>query len=150
MDGKDFHIIGHLLQDARTPLSQISESLGVSNAAIHQRIKKLEEANVITGSQITIDEKSLGLRTICFVGVYLERAGHNHEVATGLKDIPEVLECYFTTGAYSLLLKVACKDNYHLMKVLSEGVQVIPGVARTETFIVLESRFRRPIHIDAI
>ncbi|MDV7399761.1 Lrp/AsnC ligand binding domain-containing protein, partial [Arthrospira platensis SPKY1] len=97
---------------------QIASKIGISGTAIHQRLKKLEAAGVISGSQFVLDTKVLGYSTVAFVGIYLDKAANNTVAVKELKKIPEVLECHYTTGNWSILIKIICKDNEHLMQLL--------------------------------
>ena len=135
------------MQDARKPILQIAHKIGISGAAIHQRLKKLEDANVISGSKFIINPKVLGYKTMAFIGVYLEKAANNAQAVKELNKIPEVLECHYTTGNWSILIKIICKDNEHLMQLLNKKIQPIDGVSRTETFISLEQQIERQIQL---
>jgi Lrp/AsnC family transcriptional regulator for asnA, asnC and gidA len=84
-----------------------------------------------------VNHKVLGYNTMAFVGVYLDKAAKNLEAVKEPK-IPEVLECHYTTGNWSILIKIICKDNQHLMNLLNTKIQTIEGVSRTETFISLD------------
>lgn len=147
IDELDKKILNILAKDARTSLSDIAKECDVSSAAIHQRFKKLEETKVILGSRLIVDPKLLGINTMAFVGVFFEKAGYYKKVLKQLEKIPQIVECSFTTGNYSLLLKICCKDNQHLMDVLSNSIQNIDGIARTETFICLENPIDRSVVI---
>lgn len=147
IDGIDKEILRYLMEDARKPILQIAKNLGISGAAIHQRLKKLEEAQVISGSKFTINHKVLGYKTMAFIGVYLEKAANNLQAVKELKKIPEVLECHYTTGNWSILIKIICRDNEHLMQLLNKKIQPIDGVSRTETFISLEQQIERQIQL---
>ncbi len=147
IDGIDKEILRDLMQDARKPILQIANKIGISGAAIHQRLRKLEEAGVIAGSKVVIDTKVLGYRTMAFIGVYLDKASSNSDAVRELKKIPEVLECHYTTGNWSILIKIICKDNEHLMQLLNKKIQPIDGVSRTETFISLEQQIERQIQL---
>ena len=98
IDGIDKEIIRSLMTNARTPILEIAKKIGVSGAAIHQRLRKLENSELIEGSKIIINPKVLGHKTMAFIGIYLEKAGDNASVVRELKKIPEVLECHYTTG----------------------------------------------------
>lgn len=148
MDDLDVNIVQILLKNAREPLSNIAKSTGVSTAAIHQRVKKMEEKQIILGTKILIDEKKLGYMTMAYVGIFLEKAKYYKAVVDKLRDVPEIVECSFTTGNYSLLTKMVCKDNLHLMRILSDKIQSIDGIARTETFICLEQAIDRAIQVE--
>jgi len=89
----------------------------------------------------------LGYTTMAFVGIFLDKAVSNPQAVKQLKNIPEVLECHYTTGNWSILIKVLCKDNEHLMHLLNKDIQAIDGVSRTETFISLEQQIDRQIKI---
>jgi len=145
IDGIDKVILKTLMQDARKPILAISKIIGISGAAVHQRLKKLEKAEVISGSQIIINPKILGFKTVAFIGVYLDKAMRNPEAVNQLKNIPEVIECHYTTGNWSIFAKLLCKDNEHLMELLNKKIQSVEGVSRTETFISLQQQLNRQI-----
>ena len=147
LDGIDKKILRHLMEDARKPILEIARDIGISGAAIHQRLRKLEVAGVISGSKFIINPKVLGYTTMAYIGIFLDRAMSNPKAVAALKKIPEVLECHYTTGNWSILIKVLCKDNEHLMQVLNKNIQQIEGVSRTETFISLNQQINRQISI---
>lgn len=147
IDGIDKEILRFLMEDARKPILQIANKIGISGAAIHQRLKKLEQSGVISGSKFTVNSKILGYSTLAFVGVYLDKAARNPDAVKELKQIPEVLECHYTTGNWSILIKMLCKDNEHLMSLLNTKIQAIEGVSRTETFISLDQQIDRQIQL---
>ncbi len=147
IDGIDKEILRNLMEDARKPILQIANKLGISGAAIHQRLKKLEQAGVISGSKYVVDNKVLGYKTMAFIGIYLDKASSNTETVKELKKIPEVLECHYTTGNWSILTKIICRDNEHLMQLLNQKIQSINGVSRTETYISLEQQIERQIQL---
>lgn len=147
IDGIDKEILRDLMEDARKPILQIANKIGISGAAIHQRLRKLEQSGVIAGSKFVVNTKVLGYSTAAFVGIYLEKASSNPEVVKELKKIPEVLECHYTTGNWSILIKIICKDNEHLMQLLNKKIQSIDGVSRTETYISLEQQIERQIQL---
>ncbi len=148
MNKIDKAILEVLLKNAKASMNDIANVCGLSIGAVHQRIKKLEEQNIIKAYKIILDTERIGLSTMAFIGVFLEKAGLYHKVVNELNKIEEIVECSFTTGNYSLLLKVYCRDNKHLMQVLSDKVQTIEGVARTETFISLEHPIERPLNVN--
>ena len=145
LDGIDKIIIKHLLKEARTPIQILSKASGISGAAIHQRLKKLENTGVVSGSQVILNPKILGFNTVAFVGVYLDKAIRNPEAVKQLKNIPEVIECHYTTGNWSIFVKLLCRDNEHLMQLLNKNIQSIEGVSRTETFISLQEQISRQV-----
>jgi Lrp/AsnC family transcriptional regulator for asnA, asnC and gidA len=147
IDGIDKAILRALMRDARTPILAISKEVGISGAAIHQRLRKLEASGIISGSKFVINPKVLGYTTMAFVGIYLDKAMSNPKAVKQLEKIPEVLECHYTTGNWSIFIKILCKDNEHLMQLLNKDIQSIPGVSRTETFISLAQQIDRQISI---
>ncbi len=147
IDGIDKKILRALMNDARTPVLEIARQVGISGAAIHQRLRKLEKSGLISGSKFIINPKVLGYTTMAFVGIFLDKAMSNPDAVRQLKKIPEVLECHYTTGNWSILVKILCKDNEHLMEVLNKNIQPISGVSRTETFISLNQQIDRQIKI---
>ena len=147
IDGIDKEIIRSLMNNARTPILEIGKRIGVSGAAIHQRLRKLENSELIEGSKIIINSKVLGYKTMAFIGIYLEKAGDNADVVRELKKIPEVIESHYTTGNWSILTKILCVDNENLMQILNKKIQTINGVSRTETYISLDQQIDRQIAI---
>lgn len=147
IDELDRKILSIIQNDARIPFLEVARECGVSGAAIHQRVQKLIKSGVIIGSEFKVDPKSMGYNTCAYVGIFLEKAGLYKEVVAQLKDIPEITKCYYTTGNYSIFIKLYTKNNLHLKEILSEKIQSIRGIARTETFICLEESFFRPIPI---
>ena len=147
IDGIDKKILRMLMEDARRPILEIARTIGISGAAIHQRLRKLEKSGLLQGSKFIINPKILGYTTMAYVGIYLDKAMSNPLAVKELEKIPEVLECHYTTGDWSILIKVLCKDNEHLMHVLNKRIQQISGVSRTETFISLAQQIDRQISI---
>jgi Lrp/AsnC family transcriptional regulator for asnA, asnC and gidA len=147
IDGIDKEILRALMEDARTPILEIARKVNISGAAIHQRLRKLEKSGLITGSKFIINPKALGYSTMAFVGIYLDKAMNNPEAVKQLQKIPEVLECHYTTGNWSVFIKIFCKDNEHLMHLLNKEIQSIPGVSRTETFVSLQQQIDRQIKV---
>ena len=115
IDGIDKEILRDLMEDARKPILQIANKIGISGAAIHQRLRKLEQSGVISGSKFAVNNKVLGYSTMAFVGVYLDKAARNLEAVKDLRKIPEVLECHYTTGNWSVLIKIICMNKSHLI-----------------------------------
>ncbi len=147
IDGIDKKILRFLMADARKPILEIARNIGISGAAIHQRLRKLEKSGLIAGSKFVINPKILGYTTMAYIGIFLDKAMSNPKAVKALETIPEVLECHYTTGNWSILIKVLCKDNEHLMHVLNKNIQQIEGVSRTETFISLNQQIDRQITI---
>jgi len=147
IDGIDKEILRALMEDARTPILEIARKVGISGAAIHQRLRKLEKSELISGSKFMINPKALGYTTMAFVGIYLDKAMNNPEAVKQLLKIPEVLECHYTTGNWSIFIKILCKDNEHFMHVVNQQIQTIPGVSRPKTFVSLQQQIDRQIKV---
>ena len=147
IDGIDKIILKNLMNDARAPILAIAREVGISGAAIHQRLRKLEKSGLLKGSKFILNPKVLGYKTLAFVGIFLDSASTYKEANKRLKEIDEVIESHYTTGNYALFVKILCRDNEHLMEVLNKQIQLIKGVARTETFISLDQQIDRQIKI---
>ena len=151
IDNLDKKILSILSKNARIPFKDVATECGVSRAAIHQRVQHLMENGIITGSGFDVNPKSLGYSTCTYVGLNLERGSMYKNVVQRLINIPEIIECHFTTGPYTMLLKLYAQDNEQLMDLLNNKLQSIPGVVSTETLISLEQSIKRetPVNIDA-
>lgn len=147
IDKLDRKILGILSQNARIPFKDVAAECGVSRAAIHQRVQHLIENGVIVGSGFEVNPKSLGYTTCTYVGLNLERGSMYRKVVERINTIPEAIECHFTTGSYTMLVKLYAKDNEQLMDLLNNKLQSIPGVVSTETLICLEQSIKREIPI---
>jgi Lrp/AsnC family transcriptional regulator for asnA, asnC and gidA len=144
-DSTDKKILKYLVRDARTKVVDIASYIGVTSAAIHQRISKIKKAGLIKEFTVRLNEKELGYHTCSFVGVFMDKNSHYKEVLTKLKLIDEVVEAHYTTGKYALFIKLYARDNDHLMQVLNGKIQQINGITQTETFISLEEPINRSI-----
>jgi Lrp/AsnC family transcriptional regulator, regulator for asnA, asnC and gidA len=148
IDNLDRQILDIITRNARIPSKDVAVECGVSRAAIHQRIQRLIDLNVITGSGYNVNPKVLGFRTCTYIGVTLEKGSMYKRVVEEISKIPEVVECHFTTGPYTMLCKLYARDNEHLMELLNSKIQEIPGVVATETLISLEQSLKREIRIS--
>lgn len=150
IDNLDRRILEIVMRNARIASKDVAQECGVSRAAIHQRIQRMIDLNVITGSGYNVDPKILGYRTCTYIGVNLERGALYRNVVPELEKIPEVVECHFTTGPYTMLIKLYVRDNEQLMDLLNNKIQMIPGVVGTETLISLDNSIDReiPVRID--
>ncbi len=149
IDSLDKKILSFLVKDARIPFLEIARDCGVSGAAIHQRIQKMKDAGVITGSQFNISPKNVGYYTCAFIGlqVNLTSTRTHQEVFNKIMKIPEIVECHHVTGNNSLLAKVYCNNNEHLKRIIVENIQSIIEITSTETIISLEEGFMRQLPI---
>ena len=150
IDKLDRKILEIISQNARIPFKDVAEVCGVSRAAIHQRVQKMVEMKVIVGSGYHVNPKVLGFNTCTYIGVKLERGSMYKDVVPELEKIPEVVECHFTTGPYTMLIKLYATDNEHFMELLNGHIQEIPGVISTETLISLRQSFKREIPVTSI
>jgi Lrp/AsnC family transcriptional regulator for asnA, asnC and gidA len=147
IDNLDRKILKLITENARIPYLEVARECNVSGAAIHQRIQRLMRLGVITGSEFVLNPKKIGFNTCAYIGVFLESAHLYPEVVKKLREIPEITQCHYTTGNYSIFIKVYTKSNEDLKNVLVDKLQSISGIARTETFISLEEAFARQIPI---
>ena len=152
IDNLDKKILSILSKNARIPFKDVAAECNVSRAAIHQRVQRLIDADVITGSGFDVNTKSLGYRTCTYVGLTLERGSMYKDVVKRLELVPEVVECHFTTGPYTMMVKLYARDNEQLMHLINGQLQEIPGVVATETLISLEQSIKReiPVHFEEI
>lgn len=146
LDAVDKEIIYMLMDNAKTSLAHISKNVGISTTAVHQRIKKLEQAGIIENSVSFLNPRKIGYKVVSYIGVFLDQPSHYKEAITALNNINEVVEAHYTTGNYTIFLKVLCKDNDHLMQILNK-IQKLNGVTRTETFISLEQSINRQLKV---
>lgn len=147
IDAIDQKILSSLVKNARMPFLEIARECNVSGAAIHQRVKRLEAAGVITGSRLLVKPQALGLNVCAFISIQLSEANKYPEVVACLKKIPEIVECHYVTGKSGLLAKVYCLDNDHLMEVLLNTIQKIPYIQSTETMISLDEAIERQVWV---
>lgn len=145
IDNLDRKILSIIMRNARVPSKDVALECGVSRAAIHQRIQRLMELDVITGSGYTVNPKVLGYSTCTYIGVTLDRGAMYRDVVPEFEKIPEIVECHYTTGPYTMLIKLYARDNEHLMDLLNNRIQMIPEVKGTETLISLDKSIDRQI-----
>ena len=149
IDKLDRAILRILMEDARTPYLEIARHCEVSGATVHLRIQKLEQSGIIKGSRLMVEPSKLGVGICAFIGIYLDKGSHFKQVVADFKAIPEIVECHYTTGMYSIFAKIYCQDTNHLREVLNDKIQAIEAVSRTETLISLEETFERQIVVEA-
>ena len=147
LDEVDLKILDIISHNARVPFKDVADEVGISRAAVHQRVNRMIDLEVITGSGYYVNPKKIDYRTCTYIGIFLDKGGIYSDVAEMLKEIPEIVECHYTTGQYAIFIKVYAKDNEHLKSILAEKIQKISGVSSTETFISLEETFRRSLPV---
>lgn len=145
IDHIDRKILSLLLENATTPYTDIAKKVHVSGGTVHVRMKKMEELGIVKGSQLKIQYSKLGYDITAFLGIYLERSSFYDDAVKGLLEIPEIVDCHYTTGNYSMFVKIVCKDTQHLREVLHDKIQNVPGIQRTETFISLQESISRNV-----
>ena len=147
IDELDEKILKLITKNARIPFLEVARECGVSGAAIHQRVQRLLNLGVVSGSEFLVNPQKMGYFTCAYMGIHLEKAKFHKQVVEELTKIPEVVECHYVTGSYAIFIKVQTKTNKHLKKLIDEDLQEIEGIARTETFISLEMEFKRQVPI---
>jgi Lrp/AsnC family transcriptional regulator for asnA, asnC and gidA len=148
LDGLDRRIMNELMKDAAQPYSDIARLLEVSPGTIHVRMKKLVDAGVVLTSHLEIDYGKIGYDITAYLGVHLVKGSEYELVVENLRKVPEVIEAYFTTGPYSIFLKIICRNTKHLYDLLNHKIQSIDGVERTETLICLEESIKRSLPLE--
>lgn len=147
IDNLDKKILEIISCNARIPFKDVAAECGVSRAAIHQRVQRLIDLGVIVGSGYHVNPASLGYTTCTYVGISLEKGSMYKGVVQEFQKIPEIVECHFTTGPYTMLIKLYARDNAHLMELLNNCLQEIPGVTSTETLISLKQSIKKEVPI---
>ncbi|MBR5492012.1 MAG: winged helix-turn-helix transcriptional regulator [Alistipes sp.] len=150
LDATDRKILRYLIKNARTPFLEIARECGISGAAIHQRIKKLEDMGVIQGSRLVVAPKSLGFDVCAFISIRVSDITQQQDTVERLKEIPEIVECHYITGSYNLMVKIYCIDNEHLMRTIFDKILHVQGVSSTQTYMSLNESFQREIHVDCL
>ena len=150
LDSLDRKILALLAKDVRMSFTEIARQCHLTASAIHQRIQKLYENEVLDSKTFRVDPKALNYNTLAYIGVQINlvKQRTHQEVYNHIKNIPEVVECHNITGKYSFLLKVYARTNEHLKQLLVENLQSVVEVVATETFISLEEGFSRNLPID--
>ena len=138
IDEKDKKIIDILLQSGREPASSISEKIGISVPTVTDRIKKMQESNIISGFKAVINYKELGYNVSALITVISESSSNFSDIVVKSKNTPEVVNCFATTGPGSHVMLVNTKNTDSLEKIL-RNIQSWPGVKRTETQIILST-----------
>ena len=147
LDELDKKILNLIANDARVPFLEVARKCNVSGAAIHQRMQKLHQMGIIKGSQYIFDPEMVGNGTCAFIGILLKDPSDSDRVVAKLREIPEVVECHYTTGNYDLFIKLYAHDNAHLLSLIHDKLQPI-GIQRSETMVSFNEPINRqmPIH----
>nr|WP_315151298.1 Lrp/AsnC family transcriptional regulator [uncultured Flavobacterium sp.] len=147
LDEFDINIIKELEKDGRMAFSAIANNLKISNTMVHQRINRLIEQGIISGIKPVLNEKKIGYDWGTFTGITLKKDQDSAKVIEALKQIPEITECYYITGSFTLYIKMIAKDHEHMRKLLYEKIDSIPGISKTESLIELGCAFKRNISL---
>jgi Lrp/AsnC family transcriptional regulator for asnA, asnC and gidA len=147
IDKIDKQILSILMENAKTPYTEIAKKLLVSPGTIHVRMKKMEDVGLVKKSQLTINHELLGYDLTAFLGIYLEKGSNYKDVIEQMDKIPEIVEAHYTTGVYSIFAKITCKNTKHMRHVLNEEIQSVSGIQRTETIISLEQSIEKQLQL---
>lgn len=148
IDALDKKILQLITQNARIPYLEVARECKVSGAAIHQRVQRLMNMGVIKGSEFILNPAMIGYHTCAFIGIFLKKASLFDKVVKQLEQIPQIVECHYTTGSYAIFIKIYAHSNQHLKEILHNKMQAIEGIASTETIISLDESFKRQPPID--
>ena len=149
LDALDKKILRMIAEDARVPFLEVARACDVSGAAIHQRIQKLTRLGVLKGSQFVIDPEKIGYETCAYIGLNLRNPETFDKAVEELMNIPEVVECHYTTGDYDMFIKIYALNNHHLLSIIHDSLQPL-GLARSETIITFGSAFERQLPVTDI
>ena len=149
LDKLDKQILKLIADDARIPFLEVARACNVSGAAIHQRIQKLSNCGILKGSQFVIAPEKIGYETCAYIGLNLKNPEKFDTVVEELKNIPEVVECHYTTGDFDLFIKIYAVNNHHLLNIIHDKLQPL-GLSRSETIISFNSAINRQLSIAGI
>jgi Lrp/AsnC family transcriptional regulator, regulator for asnA, asnC and gidA len=147
IDNTDLRILELLMDDAKKPFTEVAKKVNVSQGTVHVRMNKMEEAGIVEKTTLRIDYSKLGYDITAFIGIYLEKSALYDQVLAKLKEIPEIINIHYTTGNYSMFVKIHCRDTNHLKEVLHDKMQQVEGIDRTETTISLEESLDRNLKL---
>ena len=147
IDNVDLKILQLLTKNAKKPYTEVAKRVYVSGGTVHVRMNKLEESGIVKGTTLDLDPTKLGYDITAFIGIYLEKSSLYDSVFEQLTNISEITNIHYTTGNYSMFVKLYCRDTKHLKEVLHDKIQKVRGISRTETIISLEESLNRHIHL---
>jgi Lrp/AsnC family leucine-responsive transcriptional regulator len=139
IDDRDRKILTLVQRDAKLPQAEIARRVGLSAAAVNERLRKLENAGVIRRYVAVVDPRSVGMSITAFVEVFIEHPRHEAVFIEHLLELDEVLEVHHVTGEFSLLLKVRVRDMDGLQQLLLHQLNAQEGVRQTRTVMVLST-----------
>lgn len=147
IDNTDLRILEILMQDAKRPYTEVAKRVNVSQGTVHVRMNKMEDAGILDKTTLKINYSKLGYDITAFIGIYLEKSALYEMVLAKLKGIPEITNIHYTTGNYSMFVRIHCRDTNHLKEVLHDKMQQVEGIERTETMISLEESLDRNLKL---
>jgi Lrp/AsnC family transcriptional regulator, regulator for asnA, asnC and gidA len=147
IDNTDLKILEILMQDAKRPYTEVAKKVNVSQGTVHVRMNKMEDAGILDKTTLRINYAKLGYDITAFIGIYLEKSALYDMVLAKLRSIPEITNIHYTTGNYSMFIKIHCRDTNHLKEVLHDKMQQVEGIERTETMISLEESLDRNLKL---
>jgi len=147
LDNIDLKILEILRDDAKKPFTEVAKKVHVSQGTVHVRMNKMEEAGIVEKTTLKINYGKMGFDITAFIGIFLEKSALYEQVLAKLKGIPEIINIHYTTGNYSMFVKIHCRDTNHLKEVLHEKMQQVEGIERTETMISLEESLDRNLKL---
>ncbi len=141
LDRIDRSILNELLRNARIPMVELGQKVGLSKTPVAARVRRLEAEGVITGYRVELSASRLGLEHVAFIEVRLSDTREQALKAfnKAVREIPEVEECHMIAGGFDYLVKVRTQDIREYRRVLSEGISCLPHVAATSTYVSMES-----------
>ena len=146
LDTLDYKILTMLSENARRPYLEIARECGVSGAAVHQRVQKLYAMNVIKEAITVINPSALGFETCAYIGLLLKEPSKSEMIIDAIRKIPEVVECYYTTGQYDMFIKIYAKNNEDLLRLIQKNLSNLSDT-RSETLICFREVFKRQIPV---
>lgn len=147
IDNTDLKILEILTQDAKKPYTEVAKKVYVSQGTIHVRMNKMEEAGIVERTTLRLNYSKLGYDITAFIGIFLQKSALYEKVLGELKKIQEITSIHYTTGNYSMFVKIHCRDTNHLKEVLHDKMQQVEGIERTETMISLEESLDRNLKL---
>lgn len=139
LDAKDRRILGLIQRDGKMSQALIAKTVGLSTAAVNERLKKLEQAGVIRRFTALVDPKAVGMQVTAFIEVFLEHPRYEDPFLKRILDLDEVQECHHITGEFSVLLKVRLRDMESLQRLVISQLNGLQGVRQTRTVMVLST-----------
>lgn len=148
IDNLDCKILDLLQKDGRMAYTEIAKKLLISHGTVHQRLNRLTEMGIIKGTKIILDYQKLGYDVTTLLGIHLKSARDQSKVIEKLKAMKEVVEVYYTTGTYALMIKIHNKNIKDFHFFLADKLQNITEIQSTESFICLDQPVSRSLPIE--